>query len=115
MLYSYFLFQAGLIPTIALMSEPLHSDAPKWLTDVLTTKDLLQKTATYNRLAARCLAVLERLCAPIFGVAQPMDILQNPQVLTESFDFYANMNQNDLQFNGMEFWDMGNGTARWST
>lgn len=95
------------------MSDPLHSDASKWLADVLTTKDLLQTTATYNRLAARCLAVLERLCAPIFGVAQPMDILQNPQVLTESFDFYANMNQNDFQLNRMEFWNLHDGNVQW--
>lgn len=62
----YFLFQAGLIPIIFLMTDPTSTDAPGWLQDIETTKQLLSHPSlSNNRLATRCLAVVNKLCTPV--------------------------------------------------
>lgn len=62
----YFLFQAGLIPIIFLMTDPTSMDARGWLQDIQTTKQLLSHPSlSNNRLAARCLEVINKLCAPV--------------------------------------------------
>lgn len=61
----YFLFQAGLIPIIFLMTDPTSTDTPGWLQDIQTTKELLSHPSlSNNRLAARCLEVINTLCTP---------------------------------------------------
>lgn len=106
--YRYFLFQAGLIPIICLVTEPTHQNAQSWLNDILTTKDLLTQAAANNRLASRCLNVFERLCAPVFNVSEPQEVLQNPEVFDGTFSAYTND-----QLNGMDFWDWSNTMVNW--
>lgn len=62
----YFLFQAVLIPIIFLMADPTSADAGSWYLDVETTKSLLTHPSLINnRLATRCLEVINRLlCGP---------------------------------------------------
>ncbi|EAU30878.1 conserved hypothetical protein [Aspergillus terreus NIH2624] len=63
----YFLFQAGLIPIILLMTDPTSPEAPGWLQDVETTKNLLMHPSLIsNRFATRCLEVVNRLCSPAY-------------------------------------------------
>lgn len=63
----YFLFQAGLIPIIFLMTDPTSTHAPGWLQDIETTKTLLSHPSlSNNRLATRCLAVVNKLCSPVY-------------------------------------------------
>ncbi|KAJ5819863.1 hypothetical protein N7474_005454 [Penicillium riverlandense] len=58
----YFLFQAGLIPIVFLMTDPSNPDAPTWLQDIETTKSLLSHPSIgNNRFATRCLEVVNRL------------------------------------------------------
>ncbi|KAH8703730.1 putative C6 transcription factor [Talaromyces proteolyticus] len=72
----YFLFQAALIPIVFLMTDPTSPDTSSWYQDVETTKSLLtHPTLSNNRLAARCLDVITRLCSPIPSTEnQPPDI-----------------------------------------
>ncbi|KAL1981234.1 hypothetical protein VTN96DRAFT_2947 [Rasamsonia emersonii] len=64
----YFLFQAVTIPIIFLMTEPTSPEAPSWLQDIETTKALLtHPSLRNNRLAARCLEVINRLCSPVYA------------------------------------------------
>jgi len=68
----YFLFQAGLIPIIFLMTDPTSTDAPAWLQDVQKTKQLLSHPSlSNNRLATRCLAVVNKLCTPVSYYCYP--------------------------------------------
>lgn len=65
---SYFLFQAGLIPIILLMTDPASPDAPSWLQEIESTKALLMyPSLSNNNLAGRCLEVINRLCAPVYS------------------------------------------------
>lgn len=81
----YFLFQAGLIPIVFLMTDPSNPDAATWLQDVETTKALLCcPSLGNNRLAVRCLEVVNRLLGapvvPLFGVpGQEQQQHSNPQ------------------------------------
>ncbi|KAI9370734.1 fungal-specific transcription factor domain-containing protein [Aspergillus egyptiacus] len=64
----YFLFQAGLIPTILLMTDPTSVDAPTWLQEIESTKTLLlYPSLSNNHLAGRCLDVLNRLTSPVYS------------------------------------------------
>ncbi|KAJ5886722.1 uncharacterized protein N7473_009396 [Penicillium subrubescens] len=61
----YFLFQAGLIPIVLLMTDPSNPDAPSWLQDIETTKALLTHPSLgNNQLALRCYEVINRLLGP---------------------------------------------------
>ncbi|KKK13877.1 hypothetical protein P175DRAFT_0435167 [Aspergillus ochraceoroseus IBT 24754] len=63
----YFLFQAGLIPIILLMTDPTSADAPGWLQEIESTKALLMHPSlSNNHLAGRCLDVINRLCSPVY-------------------------------------------------
>ncbi|RDW92074.1 hypothetical protein BP5796_01468 [Coleophoma crateriformis] len=101
----YFLFQAGLIPIIYLMTDPLHADAPSWLDDIRATKTLLTHTSTYNQLAARCLEVVNKLCSPVLDDPEPEVMLQNTDLFDETHAMYLG-DQFDL--GTMEFWDWSN-------
>jgi transcriptional regulatory protein GAL4 len=80
----YFLFQAALIPIVFLMTDPTSPDASSWYQDVETTKALLNHPSlSNNRLAARCLDVITRLCSPIpqaesQSQMQPQYMMQPP-------------------------------------
>ncbi|CRG82890.1 putative transcriptional regulatory protein C139,03 [Talaromyces islandicus] len=80
----YFLFQAALIPIVFLMTDPTSPDASSWYQDVETTKALLtHPSLSNNRLAARCLDVITRLCSPIppaesQSQMQPQYMMQPP-------------------------------------
>ena len=66
----YFLFQAGVIPIILLMTDPTSTDAPSWLQEIESTKKLLvHPSLSNNRLATRCLEVVNRLCSPAYTSA----------------------------------------------
>ncbi|KAL4973728.1 fungal-specific transcription factor domain-containing protein [Aspergillus desertorum] len=63
----YFLFQAGLIPIILLMTDPTSAEAPSWIQEIEATKALLMyPSLSNNNLAGRCLDVIHRLCAPVY-------------------------------------------------
>jgi transcriptional regulatory protein GAL4 len=96
----YFLFQAGLIPIICLMTDPINDDAHSWLNDILTTRDLINRTAINNSLATRCLEIFNQLCSPVFDAPVPQDALQNPDLFDGGFLPYA---MDD--FGAMDFWD----------
>ncbi|EEQ85517.2 transcriptional regulatory protein GAL4 [Blastomyces dermatitidis ER-3] len=64
----YFLFQAALIPVLFLITTPTSPSAPSWLSDIHTIRCLLSPHSSLgknNRLAARCLEVINRLCGPV--------------------------------------------------
>ncbi|PYI07059.1 C6 transcription factor [Aspergillus sclerotiicarbonarius CBS 121057] len=66
----YFLFQAGVIPIILLMTDPTSTEAPSWLQEIEATKKLLvHPSLSNNRLATRCLEVVNRLCSPAYTSA----------------------------------------------
>ncbi|KAJ5116212.1 hypothetical protein N7456_000560 [Penicillium angulare] len=70
----YFLFQAGLIPIVFLMTDPTNPEAPNWLQDIETTKALLTHPSFgNNRFAARCSEVINRLLGP------PQDVMSGLQ------------------------------------
>lgn len=77
-----------------------------WLADILTTKDLLSRTAITNRLAARCLAVFNRL-SPLFDSGMPEDLDLGSWEGTLAAGF------SDDQF-GEGFWDWANNEMNWS-
>ncbi|KAJ5124206.1 uncharacterized protein N7515_008031 [Penicillium bovifimosum] len=61
----YFLFQAGLIPIVFLMTDPSNPEAATWLQDIETTKSLLTHPSLgTNSFAIRCLEVINRLLGP---------------------------------------------------
>jgi transcriptional regulatory protein GAL4 len=104
----YFLFQAGLVPIICLLTDPTHPDSSLWLNDIRTTRDLLGRTALTNRLAARCLTVFNRL-SPALDTG-----------LSEDFGLgmwegnFADEFLND-QFGGdLGAWDWENGEFNWT-
>ena len=103
---SYFLFQAGLVPITCLMSDPTHEDSSNWLNDILTTKDLLGRTAITNRLAARCLTVFNRL-SPVLDSEMPDDLGLWEGNFADDFP--------SDQFGGeMGFWDWANSEINWT-
>jgi len=103
----YFLFQAGLVPIICLLTDPSHDDFALWLNDIRTTRDLLSLTAATNRLAARCLIVFNRL-SPAIDSAQSEDL-----GLDMWEGNFADEFLND-QFGGnMRLWDWENGDINW--
>lgn len=102
----YFLFQAGLVPVICLMSNPTHPDSNLWREDIAITKDLLRQTAPPNRLAARCLAVFNRLSPDL-----------NPDMDFQaggSWEGYDNLIVNDQLGGEMGFWDWANNEMNWT-
>ncbi|KAL2009100.1 hypothetical protein VTN00DRAFT_7294 [Thermoascus crustaceus] len=100
----YFLFQAGVIPIIFLMTDPTCPDAPSWLQDVEMTKKLLSHPSlSNNRLAGRCLEVINRLCSPEPTVSgaeqsdvQQQFLMQPPDQLLNDTPF-SSLFQNDFQ------------------
>ena len=75
--------------------DPTNEDSALWLKDILTTKDLLSRTAFTNRLAARCLNVFNRL-SPLFDTEIPDDLRLWEGTYAQGFP--------DGQF-GEGFWD----------
>ncbi|KAL1870049.1 hypothetical protein Plec18167_007567 [Paecilomyces lecythidis] len=81
----YFLFQAGVIPIIFLMTDPTNADAPSWLQDIDTTRRLLSHpTLSTNRLAGRCLDVINRLCSPIVTTTTGAEQYAQQQLMMHS-------------------------------
>lgn len=71
----YFLFQAGLIPIVFLMTDPSNPEAQNWLEEIETTKALLTHPSLgNNRFAARCSEVIHRLLNP------PSDVMSGLQL-----------------------------------
>lgn len=105
---SYFIFQAGLIPIIFLITTPTSPSAPSWLNDLRVTKDLLSHAAVGNRLAGRCLEVIDRLCAPLLDAEQPEAILEDPGLFQNVHSIFEGE-----QGDGMEFLDWSNIGPRW--
>ncbi|KAJ5162168.1 hypothetical protein N7492_007560 [Penicillium capsulatum] len=76
----YFLFQAGLIPMVFLMTDPSNPDATSWLQDIQTTKALLTHPSIgNNRFASRCSEVINRLLGPAASSMSGMPTGQHPQ------------------------------------
>lgn len=67
----YFLFQACLVPLICAFSHPQAEAMVSWQADIDTTKTLLSSLAPENRLAARILAVIDRLCDQYMSTFMP--------------------------------------------
>ncbi|KAH8803555.1 Zn(II)2Cys6 transcription factor [Xylogone sp. PMI_703] len=104
----YFLFQAGLIPIIFLITTPTSPNAFSWLDDLRITKDLISYVATSNPLAERCLEVIDRLCAPLLNATEPEAMLQDPGLFTNVQSMFVG-DQGD----NMEFLDWGNFGLQW--
>jgi transcriptional regulatory protein GAL4 len=104
----YFLFQAGLVPVICLLTDPTHPDSALWLNDIRTTRDLLSRTALTNRLAARCLTVFNRLSPALdSGLSEDLGLGMWEGGFADEF-------LND-QFGGdMGAWDWENGEVSWT-
>ncbi|KAF4222679.1 hypothetical protein CNMCM8980_007841 [Aspergillus fumigatiaffinis] len=119
----YFLFQAGLIPIILLMTDPTSTDAPAWLQDVETTKKLLtHPSLSNNRLATRCLEVVNRLCSPTYTssvsdgstpVQPPMLMQFSDQLLNDPMfgSMFPDVDQ-ELNLGGMDFSEWVNYTPQ---
>lgn len=75
-----------------------------WLSDIVITKELLSRTAVTNRLAARCLAVFNRL-SPLFDSEMPEDLGSWEGTFAAGFP--------DDQF-GEGFWDWANNEMNWT-
>lgn len=105
---SYFLFHAGLIPIIFLITAPLSPSAPLWLNDVHTARDLLSSAATSNKLAKRCLEVMDRLCALSLESEQPGPMLQDPELFNDVHSMFVGE-----QGESIEFLDWNNFGLRW--
>ena len=104
----YFLFQAGLVPIICLLTDPTHPDSILWLNDIRTTRDLLSRTALTNRLAERCLSVFNRLSPTLdSGLSEDLGLGMWEGNFADEF-------LND-QFGGdMGAWDWENGEINWT-
>lgn len=85
----FFLFQAGLIPLIFLITTSTSAHAPAWLADLRTTKDLLSYASLTNRLAGRCLEVIDRLCALLLDAEQPEAMLQDPALFSDVHSLFV--------------------------
>lgn len=88
------------------MCDMTHEDSSTWLNDILVTKDLLNRMAFNNRLAARCLAVFNRL-SPLFDSGTTI-----PQNL-DSWDGTGMSTIPEDQF-GDGFWDWANNEMNWT-
>jgi hypothetical protein len=86
---SYFLFQAGLIPIIFLITTPTSPSAPSWFDDLRITKDLLSCAAVSSRLAGRCLEVVDRLCAMLLEAEHPEAMLQDPGLFNDVHSMFV--------------------------
>lgn len=103
---SYFLFQAGLIPIVFLMTDPSNPDAPSWLQDIETTKALLTHPSLgNNRFAARCSEVINRLLGPPAGLMPGIP----PQTQHQQQMPYQQPQQGYMPFPGQLFSDPGFG------
>lgn len=71
------------------MTDPTNLDAHSWLQDILTTRDLINRTAINNNLATRCLEMFNQLCSPVFDAPVPEDVLLNPELFDGGFAPYA--------------------------
>ncbi|OQD77076.1 hypothetical protein PENDEC_c003G06402 [Penicillium decumbens] len=107
----YFLFQAGLIPIVFLMTDPSNPDATSWLQDIETTKALLTHPSFgTNRFAARCSEVINRLLGSPSGMMtgfgfedQPHPQQQIPQQQQQGFMPFPEQLFNDPGFGGSLF------------
>ncbi|KAG4429339.1 hypothetical protein IFR05_015181 [Cadophora sp. M221] len=104
----YFLFQAGLIPIIFLITTPTSIHAPSWLNDLRVTKNLLSYVAVSNRLAERCLEIIDRMCAPLLNASEPEVMLQDPNLFSDVQSMFVG-DQGD----GSEFMDWTNFGLQW--
>ncbi|KAH7310325.1 putative fungal-specific transcription factor [Rhexocercosporidium sp. MPI-PUGE-AT-0058] len=104
----YFLFQAGLIPIIFLITTPTSIHAPSWLDDLRVTKNLLSYVAASNRLAERCLEIIDRMCAPLLNASEPEIMLQDPNLFSDVQSMFVG-DQDD----GGEFMDWTNFGLQW--
>lgn len=111
---SYFLFQAGLIPIVFLMTDPSNPEAASWLQDIETTKSLLTHPSLgTNRFATRCLEVINRLLGPPThpmpqGIPTEGDQL-NPQHQQQHEHMLPQLQPNMMPFPGQLFSDPGFG------
>lgn len=86
---SYFLFQAGLIPVVFLMTDPTNAEAPSWVQDIETTKALLTHPSfCNNRFAARCAEVINRLLGPPTELMAGMQQGQQPNQQHQQTAYY---------------------------
>ncbi|KAJ5885154.1 hypothetical protein N7495_009664 [Penicillium taxi] len=103
----YFLFQAGLIPIVFLMTDPSSPEAPGWIEDIRTTKCILAHPSFgSNCFASRCLEVINRLLGPPAGsVISGLPAEDQPQ------PFYQPPVQGFVSFQEQLFNDTGFGAG----
>lgn len=95
------------------MTDPTSAEAPGWLQDVETTKNLLMHPSlSSNRFATRCLEVVNRLCSPAYtnsiadgAVGQPPMLMQFSDQLLHDPSFASMFPDVDQELNlgGMDF------------
>jgi transcriptional regulatory protein GAL4 len=90
------------------MCDLAHEESSTWFNDILITKDLLSRMAVTNRLAARCLAVFNRL-SPLsdsnLGAAEDIGSWEGQGA-------FGVGSIPDNQF-GDGFWDWANSEMNW--
>ncbi|KAJ5864689.1 uncharacterized protein N7529_006605 [Penicillium soppii] len=109
----YFLFQAGLIPIVFLMTDPSNPEAASWLQDIETTKALLTHPSLgTNRFATRCYEVINRLLGPPSHSVQqgiPTEGLQHETQQQHMPQHMPQQSQNMMPFPEQLFGDPGFG------
>ena len=94
------------------MTDPTSTEAPSWLQEIEATKKLLvHPSLSNNRLATRCLEVVNRLCSPAYTSAAT-DRAAGPPILMPFADqlfndpafgsLFPDVDQ-ELNLSGMDF------------
>ncbi len=87
---------------------PTSPSAPSWLEDLRITKNLLSFVAVSNRLAERCLEIIDRMCAPLLNASEPEAMLQDPNLFSDVQSMFVGE-----QGDGSEFMDWTNFGLQW--
>ena len=59
--HRYFMFHAAVVTVVCLCADPVSTDAPLWIEDLEIARAALTVEFSTNRLATRCLEILDRL------------------------------------------------------
>jgi hypothetical protein len=73
---SYYLFQASLMPVLAITTEPESRDAASWSADIETAKKILSSVTTHSSKASKFLDVLNRLYSSLDEMEGFMETMQ---------------------------------------
>ena len=76
------------------MADPMSLEAPSWLTDVETTKSLLSHPSLRNnRIATRCLEVVNRLFSFPNTTSETQQLFSGQSLAASSFGMFPEVDQ----------------------